>query len=102
MRGLRLTRQQALLATGLLAVVVLLAILTPAGMLMLSPAVALLVLLGAGLFPSEELIARLRRRLRRARRTPLPPVTAPRALHVAAPAPCCRSRSRFPSSRSSA
>lgn len=73
----RLTRAHALIATGLLIAVLALLVVSPAGLLMLSPAIALLVLIGLGLFPSERLISRLRRMLRRARRTPDLPARRP-------------------------
>lgn len=70
MGRLRLTRVHALIAAGLLVAVLALLVVSPAGLMMLSPAIALVLLIGLGLFPSEQLIARLRRMLRRPRRTP--------------------------------
>lgn len=64
----RLTRQHLALSLGLLAVVVALLVVAPAGALMLSPAVVLLGLIGLGLLPADEIIWRVRRMLRRARR----------------------------------
>lgn len=76
----RLTRAHALIAAGLLVALLALLVVTPAGVLMLSPAIALIVLIGLGLFPSDRLIARLRRILRRPRRTPDLPARRPAEL----------------------
>ncbi len=73
----RLTRQRACLAVAFVAVVAALLVVSPAGLLMLSPALALLSVIALGLFPSDELIRRIARRLRRPRRAPDLPAAAP-------------------------
>jgi hypothetical protein len=78
----RLTRPRVLVASAVLLTAFLAAV-SFTGLLMLSPAIALLVLLGFGLFPSDELIARVRRRLSRARRIAPLPVARPKAPAVA-------------------
>ncbi|MDO9357315.1 MAG: hypothetical protein Q7T55_26695 [Solirubrobacteraceae bacterium] len=54
-------------ALAFVVAVALLAALTPLGALMLSPALALVAAIGLGLFPGDELILRVRRRLLRRR-----------------------------------
>lgn len=65
-------RQRALVVVGTIAGLLLLSLASHAGALMLAPALALVALIGLGLFPSETLIRHVRGRLRRRRLAPLP------------------------------
>jgi hypothetical protein len=67
------------LPLAVIVAIVAIAVVCPSGAAMLSPALAILALLAFGLFRPERLVARLHRRLRRAR------VAAPQQLARIAP-----------------
>ena len=82
-----ITSRRAHLALFLAALLTL-AVLSPIGAAMLSPAFALVAALWSGAFPDERLILAIRRRLRRPRRSlipalaPRPAATAPRRVRT--------------------